>query len=312
MCVQQVRLVDRETGKERFVPCGRCPECLSVRRSSWTFRNLVALASARRSYFLTLTYEDGAISLYPKDFDVYASLGLVIMRKRAYQNFLKRLRNAGFDFSYFGVHEFGSREGRSHFHFCLYLRGDLELTDDVLSSCWPYGYHTCEEVTQARIHYCTKDLMKPERFYWKRRQQACPSGLTVSERLEWFAGYLPYARTYNMMSLKPAIGEDLLRREDLISFIRFQALELNMYPTISIAGTDVFYLPRYYLKKIFSDEERQLIARNLELSMKRDKRRFLRNSGVSFEEQDKARALLVWRRFDDWLLNRSTFKGFQL
>lgn len=73
------------------------------------------------------------------------------LNKRDVQLFLKRLRNAGFHFQYFGCGEYGDLSARPHYHLLIFsddmdLQGNLDFYKtqgdyilyncELLSDCW--------------------------------------------------------------------------------------------------------------------------------------------------------------------------------
>ena len=64
------------------VPCGKCPNCLSDRRSDWSLRLQIELSHSTSAHFITLTYSDE--NLYYNDLKTNYQLQTVIseLRKR--------------------------------------------------------------------------------------------------------------------------------------------------------------------------------------------------------------------------------------
>lgn len=96
------------------VPCGGCGACRHNRRSDWAFRLHQEEKNSLNSYFITLTYSDENL---PCD----DQTGVVTLRKKDLQNFIKRLRKhqnsyREYQFRYYAVGEYGTRTERPHYH----------------------------------------------------------------------------------------------------------------------------------------------------------------------------------------------------
>lgn len=107
------------------VPCGHCPDCVSVRQMSFTQR--VQMESLdNHIFFCTLTYNDESLPV------VETSTGFRIKYAAIddVQKMMKRLRKSdafGRPFRYCGVTERGSSRGRPHVHLLFFvpkLEGD--------------------------------------------------------------------------------------------------------------------------------------------------------------------------------------------
>lgn len=240
-----------------LVPCGHCYECQSKRRSEWSVRNQIELYHSRSAYFLTLTYNEESIN----ELDSCEFTCIRLPKKSHYQNFIKRLRKF-INMRYFGVHEYGKNGLRPHYHIIVYLSDDDELPLSLVQKSWDYGFITKDRVNNARIHYVTKYLQKSFRqknFTIEETLSDLESNLIDLDtaRYEIMQQRL-YKNTFNFMSTKPAIGYQLLDNKEMVAFIRKQALSKNEYPQLHFNGQS-FPLPRYYIKKIFTDYERRFI-----------------------------------------------------
>lgn len=101
------------TSQKIPVPCGNCPTCISLRQSYFVQR--VQMESLdHHLFFCTLTYRQSQIRTMN-----------INGRKIKYAdwsdvtNMFKRLRNRGYQFSYFCVSEYGGNTHRPHFHFLM-------------------------------------------------------------------------------------------------------------------------------------------------------------------------------------------------
>ena len=110
---------ERYFGKENvfFVPCGKCSACRLAKRKEWAVRcAMEAKEYGDNCSFITLTYEDLSVIK-----------GHLV--KKDLQGFIKKLRNKGYKFRYFGCGEYGTLNGRPHYHIILfgYRPKDLKL-----------------------------------------------------------------------------------------------------------------------------------------------------------------------------------------
>lgn len=111
------------------VPCGRCPDCVSLKQMSFTQRvQMESLESL--IFFCTLTYNNDAMPYVETSQGVrlrYAAVDDV-------QKMMKRLRKHdyfGRPFRYAAVSERGSRSSRPHFHILFFVQ---RLPDDNFGS----------------------------------------------------------------------------------------------------------------------------------------------------------------------------------
>lgn len=125
------------------VPCGKCPQCTSMRQSFYMQR--IQMESLRSHLFMfTLTYNDDSL--------VYVSVGeyhLAVPVLSDVQNLFKRLRSMGLKFRVSYVSEYGSRRHRPHFHGILAIdksEGDPRALEKkwsvLLLSQWKRNYAT--------------------------------------------------------------------------------------------------------------------------------------------------------------------------
>lgn len=213
-----IRSPSGSSNKERYnVPCGKCYACKMNLRMSWTYRLYNELLVSKSAYFITLTYD-------PRYLPEYGSLN-----KYDLQGYLKKLRYYG-KFRYFAVGEYGERTFRPHFHVLLF---NYQGQKEKISYCWEKGFVSIGTVTQASIHYCTKDLMK---------------GLSKKNS--------KIIDPFRLMSLKPAIGENQTK------YLLNKKLSNNFM--VSFNGFKIS-IPRYYKEKIFNLKQKEQHAEEMRL-----------------------------------------------
>lgn len=113
------------TPKGRFsavpVPCGRCPPCKQRRVNSWVFRLMQEEKRSSSAYFVTLTYDTRFVPI--------SDNGFMTLRKKDYQDFMKRLRKLSphVSIKYYAAGEYGSKFNRPHYHAIMFNVPDIEL-----------------------------------------------------------------------------------------------------------------------------------------------------------------------------------------
>lgn len=94
-------------------PCGQCLPCRINKRRFWTCRMMLEQKCHAESAFITLTYNRQHLPLSP-NFDM-------VLRKKDWQDFLKRLRKRlGISLRFFAVGEYGDKGERPHYHAILF------------------------------------------------------------------------------------------------------------------------------------------------------------------------------------------------
>lgn len=145
------------------VPCGKCIACQNNRRSSWVLRNRYQNLHSESSIFVTLTYSDENIPLTKNQ---EFTLDYEDVKK-----FMKRLRKKFPDSSlkYFLCGEYGSHTFRPHYHAIIYNlplltngKDFIEYYNKIIADTWSLGHVTSSVVTDARIGYITKYIIKSD------------------------------------------------------------------------------------------------------------------------------------------------------
>ncbi|AXH78145.1 MAG: replication initiator protein [Microviridae sp.] len=192
------------------ISCGRCIGCRLDRSLQWALRCVHEASLHDENCFITLTFDEAHVnkegSLKVSDF----------------QNFMKRLRQkiSPTNVRFFHCGEYGANFSRPHHHACLFGydfpdkvlhsgKGQTAVyTSEILSSLWPFGFHTIGSVTFESAAYVaryvlkkwSKDEMDPHELYNEMRS------LTDKEfRDRYYGGRKP---EYITMSRRPGIGAD--------------------------------------------------------------------------------------------------------
>jgi len=226
-CLSPIRKTDKLHGV-LWLDCGQCVKCVIKRRSDWTFRLLQEHQDSKTAYFVTLTYNDKNL-IYGND---KATLYYPDL-----QNFFKRLRKTtGDKISYYAVGEYGEKNHRPHYHAIIFnatkpgIQSTWAVQERAFGEKKPKGIVHIGNVTQESIHYVTK--------YVHNNKAKTPEGTEkqkalMSKHLGY--GYIKRAKKYH--------------EETKNTFVT--------YP-----GGYKAPLPRYYSRKIWTDNDRKVIYRN--------------------------------------------------
>lgn len=213
-----------------IIPCGKCVSCKMAYGRLWSFRGLMESFFHDKSCFLTLTLNDKELVKHGRS-----------VRIDYLQKFIKRLRKKYGKIRYLACGEYGSTNGRPHYHIIVFgfspvdvspfpvysdgfnnlvstsPTGDKVFCSRGLSSIWPYGFVSVGSVSSSSISYVAGYVVKKaESTYYKE------NGLTPP---------------FITMSRKPGLGYDFLKNytEDVVS------------DQIMIEDK-VFQCPRYFMK----------------------------------------------------------------
>nr|QXN72811.1 MAG: replication initiator protein [Microvirus sp.] len=237
------------TDKGIFTPCGKCLACRINRRREWTQR-LLHESYNYPAVFITLTYNEEHLP--------FDENGQQCVSKSDIQHFIQDLRNEyrGVKIRYFIGSEYGDL-GRPHYHGILYnVPPDLldrsknwqpgmpltkksgkyvSIINRKLNDIWKRGFCTIGEMSRGRAGYCAK--------YFVDRKDA-PSGAVPN---------------FSLMSRRPGIGS--LHAEAISDKVRFH----QSHSLLTDNGKYIA-LPRYYDRKIYTDEERKERLEGIDLT----------------------------------------------
>lgn len=241
-----------------YLPCGKCLACRVNRTQDWSTRLLHESYNSSSTYFLTLTYDEEHI---PHD-----EKGNVCVSKADIQLFMKRLRKKypKSNIRYFIGSEYGA-EGRPHYHGIFYnipdeaiqsmsknyikglptkVKGKVgySLCNRLISDLWHNGFVTIGEFNPARANYVAGYFVN---------KPVVPDG---------------YVPNFSLMSRKPGIGASYINQVS-------EKIRYNDSNVVFGANSKLVPLPRYYNKKVYSDDERKerLNERILEIQERAEK-----------------------------------------
>lgn len=162
------------------VGCRQCWQCRENRINDWVGRCVAEIKTSKAANSVTLTYGT--------DENPKKNIRAAVLTYSDVQKYFKRLRKSGFEFSYFVCGEYGSKNGRAHWHAVIFWRGDKvpehKIRQNFIEKHWPHGWSFWDNTDQRAVRYVCKYLQKDR--------------LTDGERLE--------TQGYIAMSKKPALG----------------------------------------------------------------------------------------------------------
>lgn len=221
------------------IGCGRCEACRAQKARSWAIRcaheaqlhtRSTHTGTVSNNSFITLTYANAPENLVKRDFQLFI--------KRLRKNTQKKIR-------YFQCGEYGSKQGRSHFHALLF---GIDFHEDRIPLHTPgpntlYGSATLEQAWQNQGYayigplnfatasyvagYAAKKLRRTEwdsdAGYWVGDKLVTPQQeyITMSRRpgiaYDWIAKYWPEVYPHDEIALNgktfrpPSYYDDYLR-----------------------------------------------------------------------------------------------------
>lgn len=236
--------------------CGKCIPCLKTRKAQWSFRLMEERRASFSSAFVTLTYKDRFLPFGEngpsvnkedhKDFikwlKYYEDEKRLNARTEISEEELQRIRlgikTEGRKLKYYGVTEYGDREGRPHLHYLLFNVVDfnnivrawsVQMREDKKSPYYPgesKGKIDIDEMNVNTVDYVLKYMLKHHR-----------DGDTQGKEKEL---------SFMSKGLGACFVDDATLRD-------IQQPDRNL--VVNSRG-GVTGLPRYYNKKFLTEEER--------------------------------------------------------
>lgn len=203
-----------------YVPCGKCPVCISRRAIEWATRCKHEISLHNQNSFITLTYNDDNLRSEEIVYDDF-------------QKFMKRLRKRypNNNIRYIVSCEYGTNKKRPHFHAIIfgynpknqeYLRttpkGFKLYKSDELSKLWKKGFHSIGQANEKTAYYIAKYSLSNSKHEIIREE----------------SGEIIELCDYMRCSTKPAIGKEYISKyyESILAHSEFTGQPI----------------PRYYLK----------------------------------------------------------------
>lgn len=219
------------------IPCGKCIGCRMDYARRWADRCLLESQYYEKNWFCTFTYNDDTV---PKN-----ERGIQTLRYKDFQDFLKRLRKAGFEFRYYACSEYGDNTFRPHYH-CIFFGLDLKESDFVpykqigqftYSSCptlekiWNKGFVVVSPLTYQTCAYTARYVVKK-----------------AGKVVDYDSMEIEPERTY--MSRRPGIGYQYYLDHDVF--------EYDYFCLSDVSGSKRIYPSRYFEKLLERDNPERL------------------------------------------------------
>lgn len=275
------------TNEKIPVPCGKCPNCLARRASTWSFRLLQEDKVSTSAYMLTLTYDTSTVP--------FTKNGFMDLSVRDVQLFIKRLRKAQnslcpgdyvqHPIKYYCVGEYGTNTRRPHYHIILF---NAQL--DLVQPAWEKGQIHYGDVNGASIGYCLKYMSKPQRIPMHRNDDRTREFGLFSKGL---------GQSYLGDFIKVWCGRENKNGEIVIAKRNILCLPsaVNLWHKKSLLDRMYCNLPdgkkiamaRYYKDKIYNEHQKAGYA--FHTKMEQPKREaLLQKKGLIQTSRDKAEA----------------------
>lgn len=192
------KIVFRSDG-ELLLPCGKCVGCLLERSRQWAVR-CTHEAQFYKDYF---KMESSFVTLTYNNENVGRSLD-----RRDCVRFMKYLRKEFSDrkIKFYMCGEYGSKNWRPHFHYCIFgvdfsedryiwkssSNGDIYYRSPTLERIWTKGFSVIGALNFQTVAYTARYILKKYRGTKRKSEQ-------------WYDGRVP---EFTGMSLKSAIGRE--------------------------------------------------------------------------------------------------------
>lgn len=147
--------------KQYEIPCGQCRFCRLEKSRQWAMRCMHEASQYEKNCFITLTYDDQHLPEH--GFLDYEAPVL----------FMKRLRKQyGDKIRSYGCAEYGDKNGRPHYHICLFnhdfadrehiatRNGFKYYVSEELKRLWPFGHNVIGDLTFESAAYVARYVTK--------------------------------------------------------------------------------------------------------------------------------------------------------
>lgn len=178
MCVSAIQIKRYNSQANEFqnqpIQCGKCPQCVKAKISSWLFRFEQEDISTHNAYFVTLTYKNEHLK-YVENYNNEGEIFLKPTLVRSHvSDFMKRLRyydsgSKKSDIRYYAVGEYGSKKERPHYHLIIWNLKDPEL----INKAWTFGRIDSPNLnnTNEGLKYLFKYLSKRKKFHFNYAEE---------------------------------------------------------------------------------------------------------------------------------------------
>jgi len=213
------------------VPCGKCPPCKYRRVNAWVFRLLQEEKVSVSAYFVTLTYAIHSVPITKNGWMTLDTEDLRLYIKRLRKS-VKQKYGTGIKIKYFAAGEYGTDNKRPHYHLILFNVPDVTM----IANSWslngvPIGHVDIGNVSSDSIAYTMKYIDKSTWSMMHSRDDRYPEFQRSSQGL-------------GISYLTPEV-------------IKWHRSDVN-HLFCSLHEGHRIAIPRYYKRKIFTDDEVKL------------------------------------------------------
>lgn len=235
LCPSPISKLDKHLGRIN-VPCGTCIWCKARRRNDWSYRLWIEYRKSNSAYFITMTYDQSKLVDY---LDEKTGELLPSLHKPHVQNFIKRVRKSQETFlakhntenrqiRYYLCGEYGEKTKRPHYHMIIFNL-ETEIKEKI-PTLWGLGHVHIGTCNAKTIAYTTKYVMKDLKTQ--------PSFVQPP---------------FSLMSKNPALGKSYINLNSTYH-------KKNLSSQVRNADGKFQAMPRYLKEKIFTKQERLIIA----------------------------------------------------
>ena len=248
------------------VPCGKCLECKLAMANEWAGRCQIEAKNWIHNYFITLTYDEKNLPVN--------KLNQKTLKKKDFQNFMKRLRKATKGektwvnpvtgkteqpIRYFACGEYGEKTKRPHYHAIIFnlsipdlkfykktKQGNKLYNSDFLQKIWTKGFVVIGLADYASCAYTARYVQKKAYkqignywYIWNRKNTN--NGKIQEKKRHILKTNEP---EFTLMSRGCGIGRNWFEENK-------EFLKKLKHTTISIKtekGLKIINLPRYFKK----------------------------------------------------------------
>lgn len=253
------------------IACGHCLGCALDKSNTWATRIATEIKNHKENCFITITYNNENLPINEN--------GKMTLRKKDFQDFLKRLRyHINKKILYFGCGEYGNTTYRPHGHFIImgWKPQDLKLhstsksdkeiyTSEQLQKIWGMGFISVQEANYKTACYVARYVQKKAGLKPNKRHYT--NELTFDTKIDERTGekfltthtkyqtetkdMLGREKEFILMSKKPAIGKTYLE-QNKNKVIHNKGILLKVADNVVLKP-----IPRYFKKLLEKDNWEQ-------------------------------------------------------
>ena len=181
-------------------------------------------------------------------------IGTNVLDVRDLQKFFKRLRAAGFLFTYYAIGEYGTRDKRKHFHVAIFVKSGQKFEEfkNCVIDKWRFGYVYFTKLTIRRMGYILHYHVRPKIVNGKKTLAVMSNGLGS----DWFANESIHRFILNSNSVSVQ-GEDGM----FYTFPRYYRRKFGLELSFDLGKPKAVQTLEKIQKKKYVDLEPSLILR---------------------------------------------------